>query len=130
MRYLLYLGWSLAGIMASADSLQLKDGTVYQGNYLGGSQTEIYFHRSGDALPLSVPVTIVQALKFEPVLNGSPAPSAAITPDAAVSPSSACRPASLASAIASRLTLSLQASESDSSRPTPLRSASLWTVKR
>jgi hypothetical protein len=76
MRYLFFFAMTIAAALAArADSLQLKDGTTYLGKYLGGSQTEIWFHRQGEPVPDSVPVTVVQALRFGPILGGTLSPS-------------------------------------------------------
>jgi hypothetical protein len=54
-------------LTASADVIRLRDGTVVEGQFLGASQSEIWFHRSGatDFLGrLVVPVEQVQSLVF------------------------------------------------------------------
>ena len=52
---------------ASADSIKLRDGTVVEGQFLGASQSEIFFHRTGrsDFLGrLVIPIGQVESLAF------------------------------------------------------------------
>ena len=54
-------------LTASADVITLRDGTVVDGQFLGASQSEIFFHRDGatDFLGrLVVPIGQVQSLVF------------------------------------------------------------------
>ena len=65
--------------VAHADTLRLRDGTVIIGNYVGGSQTEIWFQRS-PAGAEAFPLFAVESLRFGNLLGSStpslPAPSA------------------------------------------------------
>ena len=56
-----------------ADTLRLRDGTVILGNYVGGSQTEIWFPR-GPAGAGAFPLFIVESLRFGNLI-GSAAPN-------------------------------------------------------
>src|SRR5260370_10378614 len=74
------LGLSLVGA-AAADTLELKDGRVLQGHYLGGTQAVLRFGGNGDVQAFNV--TEIVALTF--TANGGAARPAAeqITPPSA-----------------------------------------------
>jgi hypothetical protein len=65
--------------LAHADTLRLRDGSVIIGNYVGGSQTEIWFQRS-PAGAEAFPLFAVESLRFGNLIGSStpslPAPSA------------------------------------------------------
>jgi hypothetical protein len=74
-------GFLASGFMASlaqADTLRLRDGTVIFGNYVGGSQTEIWFQRS-PAGAEAFPLFAVESVRFGNLIGSSapnvPAPS-------------------------------------------------------
>jgi hypothetical protein len=77
----------LAALMTpvvSADELHLRDGTVIEGSYIGGSQKEIWFQRT-PAAPEVFPLFLVESLKFSsgPTLApGTSASGAAPVPNA------------------------------------------------
>ncbi len=81
------LGLSLVGA-AAADTLELKDGRVLQGHYLGGTQAVLRFEVNGDVQAFNV--TEIVALTFT-ANGGTVAPAAGAAP---VAPRSA--PASAA----------------------------------
>jgi hypothetical protein len=59
--------------LAQADSLRLRDGTIIIGNYVGGTQTEVWFQRSpAGAEPF--PLFAVESLRFGPLLGSSAPP--------------------------------------------------------
>ncbi|MGH8101280.1 MAG: hypothetical protein ACREIW_08275, partial [Chthoniobacterales bacterium] len=63
------------GILASfgrADSLRLRDGTIIIGNYVGGTQTEIWFQRS-PAGAEAFPLFAIESVRFGNLI-GSAAP--------------------------------------------------------
>ena len=70
------LGLSLVGA-AAADTLELRDGRVLQGRYLGGTQAVLRFEVNGDLQTFNV--TDVVALTFT-ANNGAAAPVAAAAP--------------------------------------------------
>src|SRR5258708_37253879 len=76
------LGLSLVGA-AAADTLELKDGRVLQGHYLGGTQAVLRFEVNGDVQAFNV--TEIVALTFTGN-GGAVAPAAAA---ASVAPRSA-----------------------------------------
>ena len=61
----------LALAAARADVLRLRDGTVLVGNYVGGTQTEVWFQRS-PAGAEAFPLFAVESLKFGGVLGFAP----------------------------------------------------------
>ncbi|HEY4359322.1 MAG TPA: hypothetical protein VGN17_00035 [Bryobacteraceae bacterium] len=66
----------LLGMLASlvqADTLRLRDGTVITGNYVGGSQNEIWFQR-GPAGAEAFPLFMVESVRFGNLI-GSSAPN-------------------------------------------------------
>jgi len=70
------LGLSLVGA-AAADTLELKDGRVLQGHYLGGTQAVLRFEVNGDVQAFNV--TEIVALTFT-ANGGAVAPAAAAAP--------------------------------------------------
>lgn len=68
------LGLSLAGA-AAADTLELKDGRVLQGRYLGGTQAVLRFEVNGDLQTFNV--TDIVALTFTGTGNSGAAAAAA-----------------------------------------------------
>jgi outer membrane lipoprotein SlyB len=71
------LGLSLVGA-AAADTLELKDGRVLQGRYLGGTQAVLRFEVNGDLQTFNV--TDVVALTFTGNSGAAAAPAAAAAP--------------------------------------------------
>jgi hypothetical protein len=65
------LAFALAGV-AAADTLQMKDGRVYQGRYLGGTQAVLRFEINGNVQTFSTNDVLV--ITFT---NSAPAPQAA-----------------------------------------------------
>jgi len=82
------LGLSLVGA-ASADTLELKDGRVLQGRYIGGTQAVLRFEVNGDVQTFNV--TQIVALTFTGTTGASaPAPAAAApAPQTAAAPAPA-----------------------------------------
>jgi hypothetical protein len=82
------LGLSLIGA-ASADTLELKDGRVLQGRFVGGTQAVLRFEVNGDVQTFNV--TQIVALTFTGTTGASaPAPAlAAPAPQYAAAPASA-----------------------------------------
>src|SRR5262245_7281371 len=93
------LAISLAfSVEARADTLQLKNGTVVQGRYVGGSETELIFDASGRAKQhnvscllsitfTGVPAAAISTPPLAPPQNvapaatpAPPAPTASVTP--------------------------------------------------
>jgi hypothetical protein len=70
------LGLSLVGVIA-ADTLELKDGRVLQGRYLGGTQAVLRFDVNGEVQTFNV--TDVVALTFTGS-GGTPAPAPVVAP--------------------------------------------------
>jgi hypothetical protein len=87
------LGLLLVG-SAAADTLELKDGRVLQGRYLGGTQAILRFSVNGDIQTFNV--TEVVALTFTSSYGSAPA--AAPAPDPAPAPQAAA-PASAEGAV-------------------------------
>jgi hypothetical protein len=72
---------------AAADSLELKDGRVLQGRYLGGTQAVLRFEANGEVQTFNV--TEIVALTFTGN-SGTPAPTAAIpAPQRSAAPAAA-----------------------------------------
>ena len=69
------LGLSLVGAVA-ADTLELKDGRVLQGRYLGGTQAVLRFEVNGDLQTFNV--TDIVALTFTGNSGATAAPAAAV----------------------------------------------------
>jgi hypothetical protein len=84
------LGLSLVGA-AAADTLELKDGRVLQGRFVGGTQAILRFEVSGDVQTFNV--TQIVALTFTGT-TGAPAPAPAPEAVAPPAPQSAAAPAS------------------------------------
>ena len=84
------LGLSLVGV-AAADTLELKDGRVLQGRYLGGTQAILRFDVNGEVQTFNV--TQIVALTFTGN-SGAYAPAPAPEAFAAPAPQSAAAPAS------------------------------------
>lgn len=91
------LGLFLAGA-ATADTLELKDGRVFQGRYLGGTQAVIRFEINGQVQTFHVDETL--AVTFTGTADAAPPASAAPAPPPrpASSPDGATAPAAAASA--------------------------------
>jgi hypothetical protein len=60
---------------ATADELHLRDGTVMEGSYIGGSQKEIWFQRT-PAGPEVFQLFLVESLKFNSIPTLAPSASA------------------------------------------------------
>jgi len=73
----------LAGL-GFADTLELKDGRVLQGKYLGGTQAVLRFEVNGDVQ--TFPTNDIVALTFTRNSGSAPAPAAAPPPPAAPAP--------------------------------------------
>jgi hypothetical protein len=89
------LGLFIAGA-AAADTLELKDGRVLQGRYLGGTQAVVRFEINGEVQTFNVSEAV--ALTFTGTSSATEAPTPA--PQSAVAsqdPPPAARPTSLAS---------------------------------
>src|SRR5262244_4104718 len=80
----------LAGI-GFADTLELKDGRVLQGKYLGGTQTVLRFQVNGDVQ--TFPTNDIVALTFTRNSGSAPAPAAAPPPQEEPAPPSGPPPA-------------------------------------
>jgi hypothetical protein len=78
---------------AAADTLELKDGRVLQGRYLGGTQAVLRFEINGEVktFPVSdaVAVTFTGGASASAYSSASPAPAAVNPPPAAVPPAAA-----------------------------------------
>src|SRR5215469_4735047 len=74
----------LAGI-GQADTLELKDGRVLQGKYLGGTQAVLRFEVNGEVQ--TFPTSDIVALTFTRNSSSAPAPAAAPPPQQALAPS-------------------------------------------
>jgi hypothetical protein len=72
---------------AAADTLELKDGRVLQGRYLGGTQALVRFSINGDIQTFNV--TEVVALTFTRGYGSAPAAAPAPAPQAAAEPAPA-----------------------------------------
>jgi hypothetical protein len=79
----------LAGI-GFADTLELKDGRVLQGKYLGGTQAVLRFEVNGDVQ--TFPTNDIVALTFTRNSGSAPAPAAAPPPQADPAPAPAQAP--------------------------------------
>jgi hypothetical protein len=79
----------LAGI-GFADTLELKDGRVLQGKYLGGTQAVLRFEVNGDVQ--TFPTNDIVALTFTRNSGSPPAPAAAPPPQADPAPAPAPAP--------------------------------------
>jgi hypothetical protein len=78
------LAVALAGA-AAADTLQMKDGRVFQGKYLGGTQAVLRFEVNGDVQTFSTNDVLVITFTG----NAPPPPQAAAAPPPAAAPESA-----------------------------------------
>jgi hypothetical protein len=87
------LGLSLVGVIA-ADTLELKDGRVLQGRYLGGTQAVLRFDVNGEVQTFNV--TDVVALTFTGS-GGTPAPAPAAAP--VVAPQSSAPPVAIGNSV-------------------------------
>ena len=87
---------AVVAVGLKADVLQLKDGSIFNGRYLGGTQSEVWFQRQGVGAADSIPTSMVEALKFGPVPGNMPIPGS-IEPIArpACRPPASFRPAPL-----------------------------------
>jgi len=70
---------------ASADTLELKDGRVVQGRYLGGTQTVLRFEVNGEVQ--TFPTNDIVALTFTSNSGSAPAPTPPSAPAAQLAPS-------------------------------------------
>jgi hypothetical protein len=68
----------LLGAVALGDTLEMKDGRLLSGTYMGGTQNTIRFNAKGQTMTL--PVTDVVALTIERTGGAAPAPAKAATP--------------------------------------------------
>ena len=66
--------FAIVALGLKADVLQLKDGSIFTGRYLGGTQSEVWFQRQGVGAADSIPTSMVEALKFGPVPGNPPVP--------------------------------------------------------
>src|SRR5271168_1438801 len=86
------LGLFLAGV-AAADTLELKDGRVLQGRYLGGTQAVLRFEVNGEVQTFNV--STIVAVTFTGGSGAASAPSApATTAPATPDPAASAPPAS------------------------------------
>jgi hypothetical protein len=100
----------LSASLALADSLELKNGSLIKGEYMGGTQTEISF-RVGSSIQ-RYPVSDIVSLRFE--ADSAPAPARPATSSPAPTPAPA-KPATVAPA--PQPTLAARNSSSVSSNP-------------
>jgi len=68
----------LLASVVSADTLELKDGRVLQGKYLGGTQAVVRFEINGEVQTFNT--NQIVAITFTGGGNGAPAPAAAMAP--------------------------------------------------
>lgn len=81
----------LFAVTVSADTLEMKDGRVLQGRYLGGTQAVLRFEMNGEVR--TFPVSDVIAITFTRGNGGAPnAPAGASAPPAATNPQDAASP--------------------------------------
>jgi hypothetical protein len=89
-RFVRFLGVAALGLLlagtAAADTLELKDGRVVQGRFLGGTQALVRFSVNGEVQTFNV--TEIVALTFTSNYGGAaaPAPAPAPAPQAAAAP--------------------------------------------
>ena len=69
------LGLAFAGV-ATADTLELKDGRVLQGRYLGGTQAVLRFEIKGEVQTFSVADAVAVTFTGTSGAANAPAPSA------------------------------------------------------
>jgi len=62
---------ALAAAATQADELHLRDGTMMVGNYIGGSQKEVWFQRTPAGAEV-FPLFLVESVKFNTVPNVVP----------------------------------------------------------
>ncbi len=74
------LGLGLLAVSASADTLQMKDGSVIQGKFLGGTQASVQFEHNGKIELYDVNDVI--SLTFTAPAPAAAAPAAAVAPPA------------------------------------------------
>ena len=86
------LGLAFAG-GAAADTLELKDGRVIQGRYLGGTQAVLRFEIKGEVQTFSVVDAVAVTFTGTSGAADAPAPSAPAPAPAAVAPPSPASPA-------------------------------------
>src|SRR5882724_1603530 len=84
------LGLLLAGL-AAADTLELKDGRVLHGKYLGGTQAVLRFEVNGEVQTFST--NDIVALTFTGRYAGGPPPAVAPSAMAPTAPPRAAAPA-------------------------------------
>lgn len=94
------LGFFFAGA-AAADTLELKDGRVLQGRYLGGTQTVLRFEVNGEVQAFNVSDTVAVTFTGSKGAASTPAvaPPASVPPPAAAAPPAAAPDTSAASAV-------------------------------
>jgi hypothetical protein len=97
------LGLFLAGV-AAADTLELKDGRVLRGRYLGGTQAVLRFEIKGEVQTFNVVDAVAITFTGNSAATNAPAPESATAPAAQQAPVEsqdvpppATRPSSLAS---------------------------------
>jgi len=88
--FAVFLGLVFAGT-AAADTLELKDGRVLQGRYLGGTQAVLRFEIKGEVQTFNVLDAVAVTFTGTSGATNAPAPSApaAITPPSPASPAPA-----------------------------------------
>jgi hypothetical protein len=82
-------GLFVAASVASADTLELKDGRVLQGRYLGGTQAVLRFEIKGEVQTFNVADAVAVTFTGSSSATSAPAPaaeSAAIPPPSATAP--------------------------------------------
>jgi hypothetical protein len=79
------LGLFLAGA-AAADTLELKDGRVLRGRYLGGTQAVLRFEINGEVQTFNVSDAVALTFTGSSGAANAPAPAAAAAPPAPVAP--------------------------------------------
>jgi hypothetical protein len=76
---------ALAAAAAQADELHLRDGTMMVGNYIGGSQKEVWFQRTPAGAEV-FPLFLVESVKFNTVPNVVPGSASNVPPVASPRP--------------------------------------------
>ncbi len=87
------MGLALMSVSASADTLQMKDGRVIQGRFLGGTQASVQFEANGKIDLYDVGQVLSITFTGAPTAS-SAMPAAQSTSVSQPSPSSAARPGS------------------------------------
>jgi hypothetical protein len=100
------LGWM--AVTASADTLQLKDGRVIQGKFLGGTQASVQFETSGKIELYNVDDIISVTFTGAPAAS-SATPAAPTAPPAASAPPPAPMPAPAQSSAANPTSITVPA---------------------